>query len=167
MCFESLKLAFTACGILVIVSGLYITANALPRWATRSVDSQKRTFGLWRACEKNEYVSRCVNLPLSVDDKTMATRAFITICCILAPLSAISILSIMFVNENLKKHMALLAEVLAIASFISGIIGVGLGISIVVDTIKISNATMGVSCILAIIALALNLAGAVITFLIK
>ncbi|CAF1484634.1 unnamed protein product, partial [Adineta steineri] len=30
MAFESPKTAFIACGLLVIVSGLYITANALP-----------------------------------------------------------------------------------------------------------------------------------------
>ncbi|CAF1189023.1 unnamed protein product [Adineta steineri] len=173
MAFESPKIAFIACGILVIVSILYITANALPIWVTRSVDSQKRTLGLWRVCDKNEDISECVNLPLTMDDTTMATRAFITICCILAPLSFISILSIILVNENLKKHMSLLAKVLAIASAISGIIGVGLGISIVVDAttlaaaMEVENVKMGASCILAIVAVTLNLVGAIITFMIK
>ncbi|CAF1247813.1 unnamed protein product [Adineta steineri] len=167
MALQSSKTVYIACGILIVVSVLYITANAVPIWATRSVGSGTATVGLWKLCVKIEGTSECVGDGSKVDDKTMATRAFITICCILAPLSAISILSIILVNENLKKRMSLLAKVLAIASAISGIIGVGLGISMVVDIIKISNATMGVSCILAIVAVALNLVGAVITFLIK
>ncbi|CAF1206073.1 unnamed protein product [Adineta steineri] len=173
MPFEGQKRIYTACGILFTVSVLYITANALPIWVTGSDESGTGSAGLWKVCGKLEGIPICASYPMRVDDKTMATRAFITMCCILAPLSFISILSIILVNENLKKHMALLAKVLAIASAISGIIGVGLGISRVADTfkfaaaMKVENATMGVSCILAIIALALNLVGAVITFLIK
>ncbi|CAF1216750.1 unnamed protein product [Adineta steineri] len=97
----------------------------------------------------------------------MATRAFITICCILAPLSVISILSITLVNEHLKKRMSLLAKVLVMASVISGIIGVSLGITAVVDTINNIDASIGVSCILAIVAFLLNFVGALITFMIE
>ncbi|CAF0880835.1 unnamed protein product [Adineta steineri] len=109
----------------------------------------------------------------------MATQAFITICCILAPLSAISVLLITLVNENLKKSISLVAKVLAIASVISRIIGIGLEINIVVNAIKYMdtvenmvginnwNTSMGVSCILVIVALALNLVGAVLTLMIK
>ncbi|CAF1189039.1 unnamed protein product [Adineta steineri] len=173
MAFESQKRIYTACGILFTVSVLYITANALPIWVTGSNESGTSSGGLWKACQKYKGSSKCLNAGSKVLDKIMATRAFITICCILAPLSFISILSIILVNENLRKRMSLLAKVLAIASAISGIIGVGLGISRVVDTIKftaameVENVKMGVSCILAIIALALNLVGAVITFLIR
>ncbi|CAF1154510.1 unnamed protein product [Adineta steineri] len=185
MPFEGQKRIYTACGILFTVSVLYITANALPIWVTGSFEPTVVTFGLWKICGKNKDISNCVNMPSVVDDKTTATQAFITICCILAPLSVISILSIILVNENLKKHMSVLAKVLAIASLISGIIGIGLGISFVVDIIKgidalksipgftieaaskIGDFKMGVSCILAIVAVALNLVGAVITFLIR
>ncbi|CAF4209086.1 unnamed protein product [Adineta steineri] len=167
MAFESPRIAFIACGILVIVSILYITANALPRWVTKSVESDTVTVGLWKLCVKHEDISKCDSLPSSVDGKIMATRAFITICCILAPLSVILILSIMFVNENIKKHMALLAKVLVIASVFSGIIGVGVGISMVVDAYKMADARMGLSCILAIAAVAVNLASAFMTGLIK
>ncbi|CAF4186113.1 unnamed protein product [Adineta steineri] len=93
----------------------------------------------------------------------MAARVFIIICCILAPLSVISILSNIFVNEKLKKRIYLLPKILATASFINGIIAVRLGIGMAEDVIKIRNAVIGESCILAIVALVLNLIGAVIT----
>ncbi|CAF1014835.1 unnamed protein product [Adineta steineri] len=70
-------------------------------------------------------------------------------------------------DKNVKKNMSLIAKGLAIASVISGVIGVGLGIDVVVNAAKNLNVSIGVSCILAIVALALNLIGAVITFMIK
>ncbi|CAF3666002.1 unnamed protein product [Adineta steineri] len=167
MAFQNREEIYTACVILVIVSGLYLMANVLPMWTTQLFVSGTDTFGLWKVCLKTKYIPACVNLPLSVDDKTMATRAFITICCILAPLSVISILSITLVNENLKKRMSLLAKVLVIACFISRIIGVPLGMTAVVDTIMNIDANIGVSCILAIVAFLLNFVGALITFMIE
>ncbi|CAF4037902.1 unnamed protein product [Adineta steineri] len=173
MAFESPKIALFTCGMLVIVSGLYITANALPMWVTKSVESDTVTVGLWKLCVKHEDISKCDSLPLSMDGKIMATRAFITICCILFSLSVILILSIMLVNENLKMYMSLIAHVLVVSNVISGTIGVGVGISMVEDVIKIvdahkiADARMGLSCILAIIAVALNLASAFMTGLIK
>ncbi|CAF1220515.1 unnamed protein product [Adineta steineri] len=103
----------------------------------------------------------------------MSTQAFITICCILAPLSAISVLLLTLVNENLKKSISLAAKVLAIASVISGIIGIVVNAIKYMDAVENMvginnwNTSIGVSCILAIVALALNLVGAVLTLMIK
>ncbi|CAF1213961.1 unnamed protein product [Adineta steineri] len=167
MALQNPKRVYVACGILVMVSILYITANTAPIWETESVKSDTGTGALWKLCATNKTISMCHNFPYSMDHKVITTRASLTTCSILSPLSFISILLIIFVNENLKKQMSLIAKVLAIASFISGIIGVTLGITILVDVIQNTGDSMGVSCILAIIAVALNLVGAVITCLIK
>jgi hypothetical protein len=130
---------------------------------TVSTESFTYTVGLWKACESVGSTKICRYPQSKADQKTMSTRAFITICCILSPLSVASIL---YINEDLKKKISLLAKGLAIASLVSGIIGVSIAISVVVKGIDLGG-KMGVSCILAIIALIFNLAGAVTTFFIK
>ncbi|UJR38648.1 hypothetical protein I4U23_031314 [Adineta vaga] len=167
MTVQNRLLLYTATGLLAVTAVLYITANPLPIWLTGSTaESFKYTYGLWKICRLEGSTNICRNLPSKVDDKTMSMRAFITICCILSPLSVASILSILCINEDLKKKIFLLAKGLAIATLICGIIGVSIAISVVVENNKLGG-KMGISCILAIIALVLNLAGAITTFFIK
>jgi ABC-type dipeptide/oligopeptide/nickel transport system permease component len=63
--------------------------------------------------------------------------------------------------------MILLGKGLAIASLISGIIGVPLGISFGMKQAGVVDAKMGVSSILGIIAVGFNLGGVITTFIMK
>ncbi|UJR24297.1 hypothetical protein I4U23_027264 [Adineta vaga] len=167
MAFENRKILFIASGILAITAILYIIANGLPIWTKSSGTSVSITVGLWQVCRLQGAKLSCISLPTEVvSDKIKAARAFMTICSILCPLSIISIISIISVNENVKKNISFLSKGLAIASLISGIIGVSLGISFSVNEIN-AGASMGVSCILAIIGLVFNIIGTIITFFIK
>ncbi len=133
-----------------------------------------RTVGLWRAClridEEGHGSSECgdtINAPADFYDKMMAARVFVTICCILSSLSVVSILLILFVEENLKKLVSILAQALAFASLVGGIIGVALGMAFAMKTVGSKADNIGVSSILGIIAIVFNLAGAITTFIIK
>ena len=106
----------------------------------------------------------------------MAARAFVTISCILWAFTILSILSMLSIEKNFKRHVSLVAKGLAIACLTSGIIGVALGIHFSVEILNLLAAELGiqglkskisVSSILAIIALVFNLAGAVATFFIR
>ncbi|CAF0729239.1 unnamed protein product [Adineta steineri] len=68
--------------------------------------------------------------------------------------------------ESEGKNIYSLAKGLAIAALICGIIGVAIGISVVLEGIDFGG-KMGVSCVLAIIALVFNFAGAIAIFYIK
>jgi hypothetical protein len=95
--------------------------------------------------------------------KMMSARSFVTISCILSSLSVVFILSIILVKEDLKRTMAILGKVISIGSLIGRIIGVALGISF----IKEATFNIGVSSILAIIAVVFNLGGAIAILIIK
>ncbi|CAF1114504.1 unnamed protein product [Adineta steineri] len=165
MAFQNRLLLYTTIGLLVVTAALYIMANALPIWITASTESSTYTYGLWKVCNTVEGTKICLNAPLKTDSETMSMRAFIIICCILSPLSVVSILSILY-NEDLKKKMFFWAKCLAVTTLVCGIIGVAIGINEVVKS-KDRGGKMGVSCILAITALVLNLASAVTTFFLE
>jgi hypothetical protein len=109
----------------------------------------------------------CLDLPSNSDGKNMSARSFVTICCILCALSLLSLLAILFVDEKFKSKMILLGKGLAIASLISGIIGVPLGISFAMKPLGLMDAKIGVSSILGIIAVGFNLGGVITTFIMK
>jgi Mg/Co/Ni transporter MgtE len=98
----------------------------------------------------------------------MAARAFITLSCILTPLSAVFTLSILLIRENFKKIISMLAKILCIGSLIGGILGITLGIIFVAKKDEIMVAfDIGVSSILTIIAVVFNLFGTIATLIIN
>jgi hypothetical protein len=95
-------------------------------------------------------------------------RVFVTISCILLSFSILSILSILLVQEDSKRILALLTKVLSIGSFIAGIVGLALGIAFVMNHNELGiKYKIGVSSILAIIAVIFNLGGAITTFIMR
>jgi hypothetical protein len=98
----------------------------------------------------------------------MAARAFITLSCILTSLSTVLTLSILLIRENFKKIISILAKILSIGSLIGGILGMALGITFVVKEDETMIAfDIGVSSILAIIAVVFNLFGTIATLIIN
>jgi hypothetical protein len=143
-----------------------------------AVGSKTMTIGLWATCTLTDVKSGCMSVgaPLSpsIYAHLTAARIFIIISCILSSFSVLSILSIVLVDADSKRIMALLAEVFSIGSLIAGIIGVTLCITLVLknDEMKSlfgleSGFKIGVSSFLGIIGVVFNLAGTVITFIIK
>ncbi|CAF1420138.1 unnamed protein product [Adineta ricciae] len=158
MAFENRRVIFITSSVLAVTAILYIIANGLPMWFQLSDASGSFIFGLWQDCLKTGAKLVCKSLPTArAKDKVLAARAFMTVSCILSSSSAVSVLLIAFVNENLKKNISVLAKGLVVASVIGGIIGVSLGISITVDALN-AGASVGASFILAIIALVFNIA---------
>ncbi len=132
------------------------------------------TVGLWRVCGPIDKEGRggsvcgdIIKLPTDIYGKMMGARAFVTICCIISSLSVVSILLILFVEENLKGKMSILAKALAFASLVGGIIGVAVGMAFAMKIVGSKADNIGVSSILGIIAIVFNLAGAITTFIIK
>ncbi|CAF3669271.1 unnamed protein product [Rotaria socialis] len=177
--------------VLIIVSGsamtlsciLFIVGNALPSWSSAKLDSAQInllynmltqydisvkdqttsdetqvTIGLWRGCASILQLTACSNLlssctlrngeSLPLCQKMMAARAFVTIACIISGASAV----------------CLFAYILQI----TGVIGIALGIVFATDNGGLPiKKSVSVGAILAILAVAMNLIGAVLSLLVR
>ena len=104
--------------------------------------------------------------------KTVSARLFITIAGVLSLFSVLSILSILLVDAETKKRMALLAKVLSIGSLVAGILGLALGINFALTlsddfSDHLTPVKIHASSILAILGFIFNLLGGIVAFIIK
>ncbi|CAF3332150.1 unnamed protein product [Rotaria socialis] len=168
--------------ILVIVSGcimiltfiLYVVSNALPEWGVSESQSEKATIGLWRACISINGPTQCGYIisdcklyrgqAIQRCHKMMAARVFVTIACILSALSAVCIFTYIIIKTDANQIIFMISKVLPILSFIAGAIGLAVGIAFITpsDSIKLSSATF-----VDIVAVAINVIGAILTVLIR
>ncbi len=137
-------------------------------------DSETTTIGLWGKCtkskDKDSHMACTEGFGLNWKSyaKLMGSRVFVTIACIFSSFSILSVLLILLVNADSKKIAALFTIVFSIGSLIAGIIGFALGISRVLQNEEFHQSfKIGASTIIAIIALALNILGAIASFIIK
>ena len=127
--------------------------------------------GLWRFCQQQQGQSICIAFDCNTDttkdsalcSKMQAARAFVTMACILSAFAAICLFTRVVESLGSNTIVSLISKALPILSLISGIIGVALGISFA--TSATLNLKIGGAAIVAIIALIVNLVGAVLAFL--
>ena len=140
--------------------------------------SIKFSVGLWRSCVSVPDNKVCVNGPdpsicslitgetADVCHKMIAARAFITIACIISGISAVCFFARTLETINQNKMVIMTSMGLAIGSFVAGVIGLALGITATTATgslpVKVS---INAAAILAIIAVVINLIGAVLAVL--
>jgi hypothetical protein len=126
--------------------------------------------GLWRACILTEIGLICGNLDClsapgsgtTLCSKLLAARAFVTLACIFSIVSAICLLARLLEKIGSSRPVALLSKGLPVLALLVGIIGIPIGITTVLDGPKLE---MGAGSIVAIVALGINLIGAVLAAL--
>ncbi len=88
--------------------------------------------GLWKLCTIASNSSKCVDISCSSGDNTcseiLASRAFVTLACILSPIAALCLFASAIIANNMKRIVLLAGRGLAFACIIVGIIGVTIGI---------------------------------------
>ncbi len=89
--------------------------------------------GLWKLCTIASDSSKCVDISCSSGDNTcseiLASRAFVTLACILSPIAALCLFaSAIITADDMKQTVLLAGRGLAFACIIVGIIGVTIGI---------------------------------------
>ena len=134
-----------------------------------SADGSHASYGLWRVCVTISGNTTCQKYPpCSTDEsfcsKLFASRAFVTIACILSIISAVSLFVSLVASDRLRSMLLLVGKLLAWICLIAGIIGVAIGI----DTLtryESERVPWGASSIIGVIALVVNAVGAVVSLL--
>ena len=96
--------------------------------------------------------------------KYQTGRAFVTLACIFSGLAALCMLACALISTDLSKTLTLLGKILSFITVGVGIIGVAVGISAVSTG---GEGSLGVAAILGIIAVIINIAGAIVSMLIQ
>ncbi|UJR15553.1 hypothetical protein I4U23_002492 [Adineta vaga] len=160
--------------ILSITFIFYIVSNAVPE-CKQSNESVSRKIGLWQFCFSIYDDSNCDSVECSSNNgnaglcsRIVAGRAFMTLACILSGICTICLFICAVLGENVHRLVLVGSEILAFVCVILGIIGVGVGGSI--STLLSGNGiqySFGAAAIIGVIAIIINLAGAILTLFIK
>ncbi|CAF1442166.1 unnamed protein product [Adineta steineri] len=161
--------------ILTVTCVLYIVSNAVPSWAQISVGDNPISIGLWRQCESELNVITCGSLGCPSENdipgfcgRILASRAFMTLTCILSGFTTISLFICAFTDVGKNRILLLITKALAFVCLIMGIIGVGVGGSIIEILGKVSGKpSLSAASTLGIIAIIINLVGAIVSLFIK
>ncbi|CAF0871796.1 unnamed protein product [Adineta ricciae] len=155
---------------------LYVVSNALPEWSKISDGSNNTSkFGLWQACLSIIGVTVCSDIKCPEADgntsfcrKVLTGRAFMTLACILSGICAICLIVYAAVSDKVPNIVLIASKVLAFITLIMGIIGVGVGGSIS-QTLNetFGRYSLGASAIVGIIAVIINLGGAIASLFIQ
>ena len=89
----------------------------------------------------------------------MAAQAFITMACIVTPLSALGFLAYAAKLEHMNRALLIILTVLSFTSFTMGIIGFGVGVYLISGLLEYFMSTAE---ILVIIAAVFNLVGTIV-----
>ncbi|CAF2064200.1 unnamed protein product, partial [Rotaria magnacalcarata] len=165
------------------LSGINLINNMLTQYDLSVKDKTPSdeiqvTIGLWRSCFSMLQSTKCLNIPSSCTlpngessslcQKMMAARAFVTVACIISGASAICLFAYILQSINKYQKVIIISKILTFSSLLAGVIGITLGIVSTTDNgglpIKIS---VSVGAILAILAVAINLIGAVLSLLVR
>ncbi|CAF1415039.1 unnamed protein product, partial [Adineta steineri] len=155
--------------ILTVTCVLYIVSNAVPSWAQISGIGSYHSYGLWRECLPGPNVIICgpLRCPGGIYGpdfcgRIFAGRAFMTLACILSGITTISLFICAFTDVGKNRILLLITKASAFVCLIMGIIGVGVGGSIIQilseGSVKFS---LGAASTLGIIAIIINLVGAI------
>ncbi|CAF1432616.1 unnamed protein product [Adineta ricciae] len=156
---------------------LFLLSNGLATWSQTTIESRKITFGLWRICEftgdDNEIPCSDIlcpseNLNSSTCAKIRAAGAFIAITCAFSGICGLLCIVYCAMSGDKKLQKLILTQkILAVASLVTGMIGVSLGIAGTMGISNVPNLEIGDSAIIAIAAFVGNLIGAVTLVLAK
>ena len=135
------------------------------------------TFGLWRIClftgDENEIPCSDIlcpseNLSSSTCAKIRAGGAFIAITCVFSGIGGLLCIVYCAMSGGKKlRKLILTQKVLALASLVTGMIGVALGLAGTMGIPSVPNLEIGDAAIIAIAAVVSNLIGAVTLVLAK
>ena len=136
-----------------------------------SADGSHASYGLWRVCVTISGNTTCQKYPpCSTDEsfcsKLFASRAFVTIACILSILSAIVLFISLATSDKLRSRLLLAGKLLAWICLIVGILGVAIGIHTFTKT-QDARIPWGASSIIGVIALVVNAVGAAVSLAAK
>ncbi|UJR11502.1 hypothetical protein I4U23_015683 [Adineta vaga] len=173
MGFNPRLLCIVAAGLFGLACLFYILSNALPSWATSSGTGESLSFGLWQGCVTILNQKTCLAIQCSTTEgftpcaKLYAARAFVTIACLMAAVTVV-ILLLNARNQDISNKTLLMGtKALAFFCLLMGIIGVAVGISAYMVGDSRVKPSLGVGAILGIIGIVVNLAGAIVTVLIR
>ncbi|CAF3435174.1 unnamed protein product [Rotaria socialis] len=141
-------------------------------------DETQVTIGLWRGCASILQLTACSNLlssctlrngeSLPLCQKMMAARAFVTIACIISGASAVCLFAYILQSINKYQKVLIISKILTFSSLVTGVIGIALGIVFATDNGGLPiKKSVSVGAILAILAVAMNLIGAVLSLLVR
>ncbi|CAF3740713.1 unnamed protein product [Rotaria sp. Silwood1] len=163
--------------LLVLAFTFYVVANTVPSWAKSERGPITVTYGLWKVCVGAGAKPSCANVDCSMlssarCSKMKVARAFITIACILSALAALCALICVFLSPELGKPLSIVTKILPFATLIAGIIGVAVDIALAFDFFSEqiglwNKKTVGAAGIMMIVALVLNLFGAIAAIFIQ
>ncbi len=132
------------------------------------------TAGIWKICITVIKTTECLaiscgkgGVDFGVCDKTIAAKILLTCTCIIAAISALCFFLVAQKSENINQKLLLTMKILVFISLIMGIISVSAVIIATRSTIPQLKLRLGVSAYLGIIAIIINLIGAIIAVLIK
>jgi hypothetical protein len=132
--------------------------------------------GLWKNCTtimNLEQQCLSVKCPPSESDtgsfcsKILVARAFVILTCIVSGISAVLLFATGAKSNKKQQILLIAAKGLVFACLIMGIIGVAVGINGTAETALARKLNWGAAAIIGIIAIVLNLCGAIATVLIK
>jgi hypothetical protein len=136
------------------------------------------TYGLWQSCESYLGVKTCDNVQCPSDNydndsgfcsKILASRAFVTLACIMSGIAAICLFSFAVTRENTNGILLLATKGLVFACVIAGIIGVAIGAN---ATLSLSDdigasLNLGAAAAIGIVAIIINFFGGIAAIFIK
>ncbi|CAF1347674.1 unnamed protein product [Adineta steineri] len=171
-----MKVVAIVAGIILIVAWIfYVASNAVPSWSQVTYGGATITFGIWTYCITYSGSSTCnaINCPAATDDngvcsRLMASRAFMTLVCILSGITAICLIICAFIDEKISRILLLVGKVLAFVCLIMGIIGVATGGSaqqVLWQGTNQLNFTAGFG--LGIVAIIINIVGFIVSLFVK
>ncbi|CAF1527983.1 unnamed protein product [Adineta ricciae] len=139
--------------------------------------SIKTTIGLWRTCDTLAGIKICVDLPSScsltkgqsesICQKMITARAFLTLACILSGISVLCLFAGIVLTDHQQKIILLTSKILTVGSFLTGVIGLSVGIAYATSTGGLPlSVSLNVAAILVIVAVVLNLCAAIFALII-
>ncbi|CAF3767698.1 unnamed protein product, partial [Adineta steineri] len=132
-------------------------------------------YGLWKSCRLTSDGTQCGPLGCSgvlivsgLCSRILAGRAFMTLACILSGITTICLFICAFTDIGKNRILLLITKALAFGCLIMGIIGVGVGGSII-QILSVGNVkySLGAASTLGVVAIIINLVGAVASVFIK
>ena len=170
---NSRLLAIIAAAILAVSFVLYAVANGVPSWG--KVKGTDSTIGLWQVCGIDETGGTscekfsCTSGPekeLEFCKKIIASRAFVTLVCIISSISAILLVVLIVGSQTSNQIVLIVIKILPIICLVMGIIGVALGANATTSGMN-SGFKLGPAAIIGIVAIIMNFFGAVVTLLVS
>jgi len=142
-----------------------------------NIDSVKSAIGLWRTCASASGITQCFNFPSTCLDelpealptchKILVARAFVTIACIISPLSALCLILCAVISTDSNRIVITISKLLPFVSLVAGIIGVAVGIVFVTSSPLPYSFKLSDAAFLGITAVVVNMIGAILALCVR